>query len=82
MVVIRVEMWPKGDQSKAYLLGQASITNNAEGTLTRGNYVAQFFDKAGHLWRGGVVTGFPRKRLLVWDLLYRALKAAVGDRNE
>jgi len=29
-----------------------------------------------------MVAGFPRKRLLAWDLLYRVLSDAVGDRNE
>jgi hypothetical protein len=33
------------------------------------------------LWKTGRVEDFPRKRLLGWDLLYRALHATVGDRN-
>ena len=95
MIVIKVEMWPHGDASKAYPLGSAFIANEgrtpaeeflhafgeALGTSTRGNYKCRFMDRAGRLWKACRVTNFPRKKLLAWDLLYRALREAIGDRN-
>lgn len=37
---------------------------------------------ADHVWKKGRIVNFPRLRLGPWDLLYRLLKSAVGDRNE
>jgi len=81
MIVIKVEMWPGGDQKNAYPLGTAVIINTATGTATQGNYVAQVFSKNGRLIRKETVSDFPRKRLLVWDLLHRVLAGAFGSRN-
>jgi len=81
VIVVTVELWPGGDKSRAQVLGRAAIINEGTGTLSRGTYAATFSDKAGRLWRAIEVRGFPRKRLLAWDLLYRALRDAVGERN-
>jgi hypothetical protein len=62
-------------------LAQAQIANDGQGTPTRGNYRAHFEGKRGRFIESAIVNGFPRKRLLAWDLLYRALRAAFGDRN-
>jgi hypothetical protein len=36
---------------------------------------------ASTVWRRGTVSGFKRRQKGAWDLLYLALKDAVGDRN-
>lgn len=70
-------------------LGIAEIWNDATGNETTGNYKfklgrrgQKYLGKTFTGWREGKVKDFPRKRLLVWDLLYRCLKEAVEDRNE
>jgi hypothetical protein len=82
MIVIRVELWPHGDQSRAVELGGARIFNDGTGSPTRGNYHATIFNRGGKVfWKSGRVEGSPRKRLGVWDLIFRALRKIVGDRN-
>lgn len=83
MVVVRVELWPGGDRSKARLLGEARIANDGgQRTDSRGDYTVELskFNGTG-VWKRGRVTGFPRLRLGGWDLLFRALRATVGARN-
>lgn len=46
MMYLRVEMWPKGDRSKAYLLGEATI-ENVGGTATQANYDVRFSKRSG-----------------------------------
>ena len=83
MIVIKIEMWPKGDEKLKRSLGKAIICNDGKGTLTKGNYKCIFYKKgrSGKVYKETNVKLFPRKRLLVWDLLYRCLKNIVGGRN-
>ena len=81
MIVLKIEMWPRGEEAKAYLLGSAHIWNDATGTASTGNYGFKLFRKDGRQYREGVITNFPRKRLLVWDLLFRALCQHFIKRN-
>lgn len=81
MLVVRIELWPYGDSSRARTLAVGTITNTGTGSPTVGNYRVNLRDAAGRPWRNGSVEGFPRKRLLAWDLLYRALKNLLSDRN-
>jgi hypothetical protein len=69
MVYVRVEIWPRGDKTKARLLGQAFIANDASGTPTRGNYKAILTDRRNRPFRAAVVKNFPRKARHVFDLL-------------
>jgi hypothetical protein len=88
MLVIKIELWPLGDQSQARLLGEGRICNEG-GTFERGDYSVNLLKSpeyarstnVGKSWRKGSVTGFPRRRLGPWDLLLRALVSAVGRRN-
>lgn len=85
MIRVLVEMWPKGDESKRYTLGEGFITN-VGGDMINGNYKVQLmkspvYAKSEGVWKRGAVEGFPRKRLGPWDLLLRALRSTVGDRN-
>jgi hypothetical protein len=85
MLVCKIEMWPGGDQSKAYDMGSILIAN-CGGTETQGQYSVQLTGRPEHFkrrgfWRHGIVREFPRKRLGAYDLLLRALAAVIGDRN-
>lgn len=81
MLRVTIELVPWGLESQKRVLATAEIINDGSGTRTRGNYVFRLFDRAGRLWKSGRVEGFPRQRLLAFDLLFRALKNAIGDRN-
>jgi hypothetical protein len=65
------------------VLGVGYISNDGAGTPARGNYNVRLMrrGRGDILWKTGRVEDFPRKRLLGWDLLYRALRATLGDRN-
>jgi hypothetical protein len=80
VIVVKVEMWPGGDESRAYELGSAVIVNDGKGTPDRGNYTAGFHRGAGKATRRttkfGEVKDFPRKSLNVWHLIARCLKEA------
>ena len=83
MIRIRVELLVRGNPNNVINLGTAYITNDATGTLSSGNYDVRLSKKGmpNSTWKKGRVTGFPRKRLGGWDLLFRALQVCVGDRN-
>jgi len=93
MIKVTVELYSAIDDH-IELLGEAIIYNDGSShTPSIGNYNALFGKKgkpvywkrgefaATNLFRAVHVSGFPRKRLLVWDLLYRALQGAVFERN-
>ncbi len=90
MIYVRIEMHPRGDKSRARLLGEMHIANDGTGTETTGNYMAiltRALSKSSEgnrvrAWKQARVAGFPRKRLGPYDLLYRVLKATVGTRND
>ena len=63
-------------------LGTAIISNDASGTETRGNYVAEIFARNGRVIHLAEVRDFPRKSRTAWDLLYRALDTMIGARNK
>lgn len=97
MIKVTVELVPFGDESHPgrQVLGEAIIYNDGSGSDKIGNYRAIFGKRDGHLarppkdygrtwlgtWRETTISGFPRKRLLVWDLLYRALHGVVFERQ-
>jgi hypothetical protein len=82
MIVVTVEL-RSARTGKKTLLGVATITNDGEGTETQGDYVAVFSRRhdPASIWKVGMAHKFPRKRLLMWDLLYRCLREVCGDRN-
>lgn len=82
MIYIKIELWPFGDKNKAKHLGEMLIANDATGSRTKGNYKAVLLNSRKKGFRTGTVEDFPRKRLNVFDLMYRALKSAVGDRSD
>jgi len=91
MIVVKIEMWPKGDESKAREIGRTYIYNSG-GSLTRSNYEARVCRKAKTFVheprkvvsgegfaRKGSVTDYPRLSYNVWRLIIRALLACFPE---
>lgn len=83
MLRVTVELLPLGDENTKRHLGTIEIANDGTGTKSRGNYMVRtaIRGQPKQTWRRGVVEGFPRLELGVYDLLLRALVGTVGDRN-
>lgn len=83
MIRVNIEMWPRGDKSRAYHLGTVEIANDGTGSGDRGNYMVRAARRDSPLrdWRREAVKDFPRRSLGPYDLLLRALVAVVGPRN-
>lgn len=87
MIVIRIELWPKGFKEKARELGTVVIANDGTGTNDSGNYDcalsnAGFFVNKPGSWKGGKVTGY-RRSLSPYHLLQMALNACLrGTRTK
>ncbi len=83
MLVIRIEIWPHGDMSKARILGVGTIANTGQGTNEVGRYRA-FFDSAGpdgSQHREACIGHFKRQEKDSWELLYLALKKVFGGKK-
>lgn len=81
MLVVKIELWPLGMESHKKTLAVGRIINDGSGSLSTGNYKVELHDARGRLWKTGRVENFPRRRLLAWDLLCRALASIIGKRN-
>lgn len=84
MLVIQVQMWPRGDKSKAYSLGTLTVAldPNTVPTDRLRNYswrITRFKDKG--TWKSGRIEGHNPKTRGPWDLIFRILRDAVGFRN-
>lgn len=87
MIRVTVELI-SGRTGKASVLGIATIANDVQQTIESrgdlGSYDARFSKwapKEKEIWKRGRVENFDRRRRGPWDLLYLALKSAVGSRN-
>jgi len=80
MLVVRIELH-SAVTGEIKTLATGKICNTGTGSPTQGSYRIELHDAAGRCWKSGHIEGFPRKRLLAWDLLYRALEKLVGNRN-
>ena len=91
MIVVKIEMWPKGDESKAREIGRTYIYNSG-GSVRRGNYEARVCRKAKKFVheprkvisgegfaRTGSVSDYPRVSSNVWRLVIRALRSCVPE---
>lgn len=78
MLVIKIELWPGGDQTKAEEIHRAYIANDGTGSDSRGNYKFFVFRKGSksRVLRKGRIEGFPRKSKGTWDLLSRVFDKA------
>ena len=92
MVVIKVEMWPGGNESRKQEFARAEITNLASTTIAtqggKGDYHVRLSggiwgrtDVMHRTWKTGKVKGFDRVKRGIWDLLFLALLDTVGYRN-
>lgn len=87
MIVVKLELWPGGDESRAVDLGKAIIAN-ASGLADLSGYEVRLLKgeaysrRPGDLYKAGRVPAFPRKdkRWGPWELLALALEATVGER--
>ena len=83
MLVVKIEMWPNGDESKAYEHSRAYIMNNCVTTLkTRGaygSYSVKFMQShlfnPNKVWKSGKAENIHRTRRGIWDILYVALRS-------
>lgn len=88
MIRITIELISAVDANRNTVLGIATIANDGKRSVEthgeRGDYVvtlSKWAPKTDETWLRGRVLNFPRKRRGVWDLLYLALRSAVGRRN-
>lgn len=88
MLVIKIELWPFGDESQKRDLGVARIINDGTGDANTGNYTVQLLKGAeysrhpGDVYKRGRVLNYPRM-LGPWPLLMRGIISALGlDRKE
>ncbi len=80
MLVVKIELH-SAVTGRVTTTATGTIWNTGTGSPTQGNYRIELRDAAGRKWKSGHIEEFPRKRLLAWDLLYRALEKLVGARN-
>jgi len=84
VVVVKVEMWPRGEASKAYSLGTLTIaldpTTVSAGSRSYTWRITRFRDKG--TWKSGRIDGHTPRTKGPWDLIYRILRQAVGARNQ
>lgn len=94
MIVLRVDVWPKGDYRRARDMGTVLVWN-VGGDTESGRYrykILKFNQRnrykellmrpdqipADACWREGTIEGFPRQKQGPLDLLYRILHKAIG----
>lgn len=77
MIVINVELWPRGDSGRRKDLGTIYIANDGTGELNSGNYKARFLGAGGRkLKRSAEVRAFPRQSKGAFHLLRLVLQKA------
>ncbi len=92
MIVLKVEMWPNGNEVDVVEFGRAYIINDKNRTVSSdlklGDYDAQFLggvygreDLLKKVWKKTKVLKFDRINRGAWDLIFIALKNIVGGRN-
>jgi hypothetical protein len=78
MLVVYVEMWPGGDQSKAYPLGSLAVSNVTQPGDLLDNYQFEIDEAAApqvgieRLEKKGVILAHNRRQS-VWKLIRRAI---------
>ena len=90
MIVVKVEMWPKGDEDKKREIGRTYLYN-AGGSLTRGDYEVRVCRKkrfettlddlqtGNGFTRTARVEGYPRLAYNIWRLVLRSLRSAFPE---
>jgi len=77
MLVIKIELWPWGQEHQAKQLAKAVIVNTTKNENPEiGDYFAEFITEGNKSSRPGEVKGHARMTEPVWTLLRKALEAA------
>jgi hypothetical protein len=76
MLVIKIELWPFGDETQKRMIAEGYIINNGSGNTELGNYDAKFWSERHPTEKNGKVKSFPRQTQGVWKLLWMALGSA------
>jgi len=92
MLVVRIELWPFGDEKEKREIGRTYIYNDGKGSQHRGNYKVRVSRKdklepeerrdiveGKGFARIGSVTDYPRTSYNVWRLVLRALRSAFPE---
>lgn len=76
MIVVTIEMWPKGNRDRARELGQMTITNDGSNPYRpfKGNYTVTKRLKTLRSAKRTRVINWPRESRTVWELVFKALK--------
>lgn len=91
VIVIKVEIWPNGDESKAREHSRAYIANDGktvkETKGAYGSYDARFMQSEDfnpkRVWKSSRAERIHRKLRGVWDIVYVALRnAGMEERNK
>jgi len=84
MIVVKIELWPKGIENKAREIGRMTLHNLPLRTMMnpkRGDYevhVMRRGNKSKPL-RTGIVEDYPRQSYNIWRLIARALKVTFPE---
>lgn len=95
MIVVKIEMWPHGDEDRRREIGRMYLAN-VGGTAERGDYLVTVNRRGdqschlqgdgaggasvvGNVTRQGEVKDYPRLSYNVWRLITRALKACFPE---
>ena len=91
MLVIKIEMWPKGDESKAKEITRGFIWNDGQTLLFTGGEESRYnyklmqsaqFDPSKPWKQGEGIHLESRTKKGAWDLLYKVLRHAIAYRNK
>ena len=73
-IVVKLELWPGGDQELARTIGALLIVNDGSGTYNRGNYDYKLIGKQAALKGSpGRIENYPKQRKHAWELVRRIL---------
>jgi hypothetical protein len=80
MLVLRLELWPHGDPTKAQTLGILHVINDGTGDVKKGNYNIRAWGKRlnGKPWKTGHINNWPRLRYHGWHLIKECLNSILG----
>ncbi len=79
MIVVKIELWPMGIESRKRELGRMLIVNQG-GTHGRGDYHVRVMRKGSDkVLRECEVKDYPRESYNIWRLICRALKGTFPE---
>jgi hypothetical protein len=75
MIVVKIELWPYGNEAKKTEIGKMSIINDGTGSKSLGNYDVKVFKETNlnKIWRQIKLLNFPRKQFGIWELIELSL---------